>query len=286
MRSIQRLGFAATLFATCAFAYACSGSDSGDLLSPNDGTPSGEDGSADDDATTDRPDGDTLPDEDATPPQDAGDDDATAQDGGHDADDGDDADVDAGEDAGGPIDVTFFVTSVGNNNGGNFGGLAGADKFCQDLADDAKLGEHKWHAYLSTTKQNNGGGATKAVHAKNRIGTGPWRNAKGKIIANNVAQLHAPNFELTVDDALDEKGQSVPLTDRTIFTGTNPDGMAATDNCSNWTAGGLTDVQGAAGVLGGGADAKASWNGGAKTSCATNAIPIAKPGRIYCFATD
>lgn len=283
MRSIRRLGFAAAIFATGAFGYACSGSDSGDLLDPNGGTPSGEDGSVDDDATTDVPDGDT-PVLDATSPEDADRDDAHPQDAGHDADD-DDASIDAGpEDAGGPIDMTFFVTSRSAGSGGNLGGLAGADKLCQELADGAKTVPHKWHAYLSTTKQNNG--PAKAVHAKNRIGDGPWRNAKGKVVANDVAQLHAPNFELTTEVALDEKGDTIPATDRTIFTGTTPDGMAAPDNCTNWTVGGLTDVQAAAGLVGGGADAKASWNGGAKTSCSTNAIPLTKPGRIYCFATD
>lgn len=282
MRSIRRLGIAAAIFATGAFGYACSGSDSGDLLDPNGGTPSGEDGSVDDDATTDVPDGDT-PVLDATSPEDADRDDAHPQDAGHDAAD-DDASIDAGpEDAGGPIDMTFFVTSANSGDGGNFGGLEGADKLCQELGNGSKTVPHKWRAYLSTTKS----GPTKAVHAKNRIGNGPWRNAKGKVIANDVAQLHAPSFELTDDDALDEKGQSIPVGDRTIFTGTNPDGMANADNCGNWTAGGLTQpLSAAAGVIGSGADAKSSWNGGAKASCATNVNLLVKPGRIYCFATD
>src|SRR6476646_7186166 len=83
-------------------------------------------------------------------------------------------------------DMTFFVTSTGSGKGADYGGLAGADKHCQSLAKAAGAGSHTWHAYLSTQ----GAGA---VNARDRIGKGPWRNAKGVIVANNVAELHGTN---------------------------------------------------------------------------------------------
>src|SRR5882672_1033727 len=94
--------------------------------------------------------------------------------------------------------TTFFVTSTGSGKGADFGGLAGADKHCQTLAAAAGAGNHTWHAYLSTQ----GAGA---VNAKDRIGTGPWRNAKGVVVANNVAELHGTN-NLNKQTALTEKG--------------------------------------------------------------------------------
>jgi hypothetical protein len=83
----------------------------------------------------------------------------------------------------------FFVTSKGGGKGADFGGLAGADKHCQALADAAGLGGRTWHAYLSTQAS----GSTPAVNARDRIGTGPWRNVKGVVIATNVDELHGDN---------------------------------------------------------------------------------------------
>jgi hypothetical protein len=137
---------------------------------------------------------------------------------------------------------SFFVTSVGGGKGADLGGLAGADKHCQTLAAAAGLGDRTWHAYLSTQSS----GSTPAVNARDRIGTGPWRNVKGVVIATNVDELHANN-NLTKQTALTEKGAVVNGRGDTpnqhdVLTGTQPNGMAFTvtddKTCGNWTKSG------------------------------------------------
>src|SRR5881296_4212885 len=98
-------------------------------------------------------------------------------------------------------EMTFFITSAGSGQGGDLGGLAGADKQCQMLAQAAGAGGKTWHAYLST--QGPG-----AVNARDRVGSGPWQNAKGTVIAKNLAELHGQN-NVTKDTALTEKGEMV-----------------------------------------------------------------------------
>ena len=100
--------------------------------------------------------------------------------------------------------MSFFVTSAGSGKGADFGGLAGADKHCQSLAAAAGAGGKTWHAYLSTQAA----GSTAAVNAKDRIGKGPWQNAKGVVVAKDVAELHGNN-NLTKQTALTEKGDVV-----------------------------------------------------------------------------
>src|SRR5471032_1446791 len=100
--------------------------------------------------------------------------------------------------------MSFFVTSTGSGKGADLGGLAGADKLCQALAQAAGTGKHTWHAYLSTSAS----GGAKAVNASDRIGRGPWYNAKGILIARNVDQLHE-NGNLTKQTILTEKGDVV-----------------------------------------------------------------------------
>src|SRR5215467_6095462 len=95
--------------------------------------------------------------------------------------------------------MSFFVTSAGSGHGADLGGLAGADKHCQDLAAAAGAGSHTWHAYLST--QGSG-----AVNARDRIGKGPWSNAKGQVVAKSVDDLHSDANNLTKQTALNEKG--------------------------------------------------------------------------------
>jgi hypothetical protein len=161
--------------------------------------------------------------------------------------------------------MTFFVTSVGMGKGGDLGGLAGADAHCQALATAVGAGNHTWHAYLSTQVRGN----QPAVNARDRIGQGPWYNAKGVAIAQNLADLHGDTLELArlgnnVNklSALTEKGEVVPglndnpdPQDRTweyasqhpnsnrheMLTGSKTDGRAFTDSldhtCSNWTNG-------------------------------------------------
>ena len=104
-------------------------------------------------------------------------------------------------------DMTFFITSVGSGKGGDLGGLAGADAHCQALAQAAGAGNKAWRAYLST----NGRGGANAVNARDRIGNGPWQNAKGAVIATSVADLHSDNTKIGKANALDEKGQPIKV---------------------------------------------------------------------------
>lgn len=136
-------------------------------------------------------------------------------------------------------DMTFFVTSTGAGNGGNLGGLEGADKHCQALAQTAGAGGKTWRAYLSTQ----GAGA---VNARDRIGKGPWQNAKGVVIAKDVAELHGNN-NLTKQTAISEKGDVIngrgdQPNRHDILTGSQPDGTAFSGNddrtCGNWTKSG------------------------------------------------
>lgn len=136
--------------------------------------------------------------------------------------------------------MSFFATSANPGKGADLGGLVGADKYCQSLAAAAGAGKRTWHAYLSTTA--NGGG--KVVNASDRIGKGPWYNAKGELIAKNVADLHSsPN--LTKQTILTEKGTVVNGRGDTpnmhdILTGSDSQGKAYTGakdtTCSNWTS--------------------------------------------------
>src|SRR5438309_5974798 len=135
--------------------------------------------------------------------------------------------------------ISFFVTSVGSGKGGDLGGLAGADRHCLLLAATADAGSKTWHAYLSTQ-------GTGAVNARDRIGSGPWQNAKGIIVAKNVAELHGQN-NINKQTALTEKGETVngrgdtPNT-HDILTGSQPDGTAfpagEDRTCGNWTKSG------------------------------------------------
>src|SRR5215470_2636299 len=133
-------------------------------------------------------------------------------------------------------DMTFFVTSVGSGKGADLGGVAGADKHCQELADSVGAGGKTWHAYLSAA----------GVNARDRIGTGPWQNAKGVVVASNLDLLHGTN-NLTKQTALTEKGDIVNGRGDTpnmhdVLTGSQADGtaFAAGDDrtCGNWTKSG------------------------------------------------
>jgi hypothetical protein len=143
--------------------------------------------------------------------------------------------------------VTFFITSAGPGNGGNLGGLEGADRHCQQLAQAVGAGNKTWRAYLSTQAA----GGAQVVNARDRIGRGPWQNTKGEAIAQNVDDLHSPNNKINKQTGLDEKGQMVNGRGDTpnrhdILTGSQPNGtaFAAGDDrtCGNWTK----DGQGAA----------------------------------------
>ena len=133
--------------------------------------------------------------------------------------------------------LSFFITSVGSGKGADLGGLAGADAHCQALAKAAGAGTREWRAYLSTTAAN----GQPAVNAKDRIGSGPWFNAKGVQVAANVADLHSDNNKLSKENSLTEKGEVVKGRGDTpnqhdILTGTNLDGTSSGATCNNWTS--------------------------------------------------
>ncbi|MBM4192766.1 MAG: hypothetical protein FJ202_00100 [Gemmatimonadetes bacterium] len=135
--------------------------------------------------------------------------------------------------------LSFFITSVGSGDGANLGGVEGADKRCQDLAAAAGAGALTWHAYLSVGAEN----GKPVQNAKDRIGSGPWYNAKGVKVAENVADLHSDNNKLSKENSLTEQGAVVngrgdtPNT-HDVMTGSTLDGMLFTganyDNCNNW----------------------------------------------------
>ncbi len=189
----------------------------------------------------------------------------------------------------------FFVTSTGSGKGADLGGLDGADAHSKRLATAAGAGQRNWRAYLSTSAV---GTTQAAVHARDRIGKGPWYNAKGVLVAANVAQLHGDN-NLTKASALDERGNLVKgrgdtPNEHDILTGSRPDGSAfsPTPNltCNNWTSSG----DGAAFIghhdrTGLVTDPWAlSWNSSHQTrGCGQDALKTTGgAGLFYCFAAD
>ncbi|MNP01689.1 hypothetical protein D3C76_935130 [compost metagenome] len=191
-------------------------------------------------------------------------------------------------------DMTFFITSHGPGKGADLGGLAGADKFCQELGASGGAGKHTWRAYLSTSAA---GGAA-AVNARDRIGNGPWQNAKGVVIAKDLAQLHGEN-NLNKQTGLDEHGQEVKGRGdepnmHDMLTGSQPDGTAFTDGtdhtCSNWTNSGEGVAQvGHHDRIGLRDDAPAkSWNSSHPSrGCSSDALAATGgAGLFYCFAAD
>jgi hypothetical protein len=196
-----------------------------------------------------------------------------------------------------PPPMSFFITSVGKGDGANYGGLAGADAYCQMMATGAGRGSSTWHAYVST--QGPG-----AVNARDRIGNGPWYNQKGQMIAMNVAQLHGDTAEqarlgnaLGKQFTLTEKGGVVngigdmPNT-HDVLTGSQPDGRGYTDamdhTCSNYTsnADGRGQVQlGHSDKQGGG---NSSWNSshGSRGCSQQNLVMTGGAGLLYCFAIN
>lgn len=197
-------------------------------------------------------------------------------------------------------DMSFFITSVGVGEGANLGGLEGADRHCQKLATAAGAGKRTWRAYLST--QGTALDDANVVHARDRIGKGPWHNAKGVRIAKNVADLHSGTAKVTKETALDENGAVVNgRTDKPnrhdILTGSRPDGTAfppsppfADMTCGNWTKGGeegiaMTGHHDRVGPIG---HAWAtSWNSAhpSRGGCSQTALRgTGGDGLFYCFA--
>ena len=188
-------------------------------------------------------------------------------------------------------DMTFFVTSKGGPDGANLGGLEGADKMCQTLATTAGAGAKTWRAYLSTQ----GAGA---VNARDRIGKGPWKNAKGVQIAADIDELHK-DAKLSIDNALTEGGRKIAgagfnNNNHDILTGSDPDGKALPADkdmtCSNWTKGGEGSAMvGHSDRLGLRDDVPSkSWNSSHPSrGCAMPALnATGGGGMLYCFASN
>jgi hypothetical protein len=192
-----------------------------------------------------------------------------------------------------PEKMTFFITSVGSGNGAALGGLAGADQHCQNLAKAAGAGNKTWRAYLSTAAAD----GRAAVNARDRIGKGPWYNAKGVMVAKDVSDLHGPDNKLSKENSLTEKGEVVngrgdKPNQHDILTGSQLDGTAFADGkdhtCANWTSSGDGSAEvGHHDRQGGGANAT-SWNSAhpSKGCSQENLVGTGGSGRYYCFATN
>jgi len=186
--------------------------------------------------------------------------------------------------------MSFFITSAGPGKGADLGGLAGADRHCHALADAVGAGKLQWRAYLSTLPQ----GGAPAVNARDRIGRGPWFNAKGVKIADNVADLHSDNNKLTKQNSLTETGTVVngrgdQPNMHDILTGSNLDGTAyiaeGYTNCGNWTSSGEGSARVGHHDRVGGGDNPTSWNSAHNSrGCSQeNLQSTGGNGLFYCF---
>jgi hypothetical protein len=198
-----------------------------------------------------------------------------------------------------PPPMSFFVTSTGPGKGGDLGGLAGADAYCQKLATAAGAGDRTWHAYLSTQAAD----GKPAVNARDRIGTGPWYSPMGLKIADNVAALHGDTLELarlgpviTKTTAVDEnkqphKGVGDNPNQHDVLTGSTLEGKAYTDGmdhtCRNWTYSG-TEGSGQVGHLDRTGGTNGSWVSahGSRGCTQENLVSTGGAGFLYCFAIN
>jgi hypothetical protein len=189
--------------------------------------------------------------------------------------------------------MSFFVTSAPIGKGGDLGGLAGADAHCQQLAGTVGAGGKTWHAYLSSAETP----TAKAINARDRIGNGPWQNAKGEVIAANVEELHGPNSKISAENILTERGTRVAGVGMTpvwhdVLTGSDREGRAFPGNinmtCNNWSSSefgkamlGHSDRRGLADN-----EFARSWNASHQSrGCAqVDLIATGGNGLLYCFA--
>ncbi len=189
--------------------------------------------------------------------------------------------------------MSFFITSAGPGNGADLGGLAGADHHCQALAQVVGAGDRTWRAYLS----GSGSGDAAAVHARDRIGQGPWSNAKGVQVAKDVEDLHGDGNVLGKQTSLSESGQTINgRGDRPnmhdILTGSQLDGTAFDGNgdktCKNWTSSGAGSAQVGHHDRTGGGSHPTSWNSahGSRGCSQDDLIGTGGNGLFYCFAAD
>lgn len=188
--------------------------------------------------------------------------------------------------------MSFFITSRGPGNGADLRGLEGADRHCQMLADAVGAGNRTWRAYLSTSPS----GGQPAVNARDRIGNGPWYNARGVLIAEHVAELHGDNH-LTKQTALNEKGEVVSgrgdaPNRHDILTGSQMDGTAFPGDedrtCQNWTSSGAVRAQIGHHDRVGGGEHPSSWNSAHATrGCSQQDLRgTGGDGLFYCFAIN
>ena len=189
--------------------------------------------------------------------------------------------------------MSFFLTSTGPGKGADLGGLSGADQHCQRLAADVGLGNRTWHAYLSTSAS----GDHPSIYARDRIGDGPWYNSKGVRIAQNVADLHSDNNNLTKETQLNEKGEVVNGRGDTpnrhdILTGSQLDGRAfsgdADTTCQNWTSSGEGSARVGHHDRTGGGEHSSSWNSahGSRGCSQDNLRGTGGDALFYCFAIN
>lgn len=195
---------------------------------------------------------------------------------------------------GGAKSVTsFFITSVGLGNGGDLGGLAGADAHCQALAQAEYAGDHTWRAYLSTIASD----GQQAVNARDRIGNGPWYNAEGLLIAANIEELHGGDNRIDKNRAATERLNPVNGVGDTpnrhdILTGSQADGSAVAgneqQNCRNWTSSNIGSAQVGHHDRMGQGESASSWNSAhASSGCSQQDLEsTGGAGLFYCFAID
>ncbi len=185
--------------------------------------------------------------------------------------------------------MSFFITSKGPGNGADLAGLQGADQHCQQLASAVGGGHRTWHAYLSTINADGVAGE----NARDRVGSGPWYNVNGVKVANDVADLHSDNNQLSKENSRTELGDMVngrgdKPNMHDVLTGSNLDGTAGESTCSNWSSHG----EGSANVghhdrTGGGAN-PTSWNAahGSRGCSQADLVGTGGNGLYYCFAID
>ena len=194
-------------------------------------------------------------------------------------------------------EMTFFITSAGSGKGGNLGGLQGADQHCQQLAQAAGAGNKTWRAYLSSA--TNAAQPAQTVNARDRIGNGPWKNAKGAVIATNVDDLHSENVKINRQNALNEKGEPIKMrgdnpNQHDILTGSDMQGRAFPGNlnltCNNWSSStfgsamlGHVDREGIADTV-----YQKSWvSSHMSRSCSQpDLVATGGNGLFYCFAAQ
>lgn len=190
-------------------------------------------------------------------------------------------------------DMSFFITSVGTGTGADLGGLEGADSHCQDLAYAAGFGDLTWRAYLSAAPED----GSPAVHARDRIGSGPWYNHEGILVAQDVTDLHSEEANLTKETILTERGSMVngrgdDPNMHDILTGSDLDGTLWTGEgttvCDNWTSASDGSTRVGHHDRQGGGQNPTSWNSAHDSrGCSQEDLEATGGnGFFYCFAVD